>query len=605
MREILFQYQQVAPTTWIYLSSLLLIALFFKFNRVWSVRNLDLILLILLAPGLLFVIVGRNEQQQASAVQREIAAASQPDTVEQLNKLFARQLREQQRREGNDDASADASAGQPDEPLEPAGDSPEQAVRQTRLAEAAALHDHGVRIERIGFFWLLGTASIVLIRLLADPTMVRRPQLDPNLTVGGMLFMLCCFYLFLMANVIISRPTSDDLGGPVTAARWLAGEREGRSGLDRNGPGYAALFMLPTLPTAPVAAHREPQERETADELELDWQVATQWMRERLADRSTNDALPAPDTSRLPPFQTVRARYGGFTREGQVVLLLSSSGELDVPLDQLDASSQRMVAFLHRCTITAKTIAVLSHLAVLIGMVVIGGRHFRNATTGVAVALIYLILPYTAHMTGRVDHVLPAAILLWALAAYRRPVWAGALLGLATGVIYYPIFLLPLWASFYWHRGLGRFTAGFLAVIGLMLAILFAVSHDLTDFWHNTQNMLGLMPPQTEGLRGIWGLGLPPVYRLTALAAFVALCGSLALWPAQKNFGTLLSCTAAVMVATQFWHGYGGGLYMAWYLPPMLLTFFRPNLEDRVALVVLQEGWRPKRHARSPLAPVA
>jgi hypothetical protein len=73
------------------------------------------------------------------------------------------------------------------------------------------------------------------------------------------------------------------------------------------------------------------------------------------------------------------------------------------------------------------------------------------------------------------------------------------------------------------------------------------------------------------------------------------MCGSLAIWPAQKNLGTLLSCSAAVMVATQFWHGYGGGLYMAWYLPLLLLTIFRPNLEDRSAMTVVDESWRPQK----------
>ena len=43
MSDILFHYYRVNPTTWFYLSSLLSIALFFKFNRVWSVRNLDLV----------------------------------------------------------------------------------------------------------------------------------------------------------------------------------------------------------------------------------------------------------------------------------------------------------------------------------------------------------------------------------------------------------------------------------------------------------------------------------------------------------------------------------------------------------------------------------
>ena len=68
------------------------------------------------------------------------------------------------------------------------------------------------------------------------------------------------------------------------------------------------------------------------------------------------------------------------------------------------------------------------------------------------------------------------------------------------------------------------------------------------------------------------GLGLIPV-----LALFAVLCGSLALWPAQKNFGTLLSCSATVMLASQFCQTFEGGLYMAWYLPLLVLTSFRPS----------------------------
>ena len=55
MNEILFQYERVNPTSWAYLSSLLAIALFFKFNRLFCMRNLDLLLIILLSPGLLCI----------------------------------------------------------------------------------------------------------------------------------------------------------------------------------------------------------------------------------------------------------------------------------------------------------------------------------------------------------------------------------------------------------------------------------------------------------------------------------------------------------------------------------------------------------------------
>ncbi len=74
MNEILFHYEKIDPTTWAYLASLLIIGLFFKFGRFWSVRNLDLLLLILLAPGLLLVSEGQKTQREAMAA---VAAARQ------------------------------------------------------------------------------------------------------------------------------------------------------------------------------------------------------------------------------------------------------------------------------------------------------------------------------------------------------------------------------------------------------------------------------------------------------------------------------------------------------------------------------------------------
>ncbi|MEK6249403.1 MAG: hypothetical protein N2C12_14570, partial [Planctomycetales bacterium] len=98
-------------------------------------------------------------------------------------------------------------------------------------------------------------------------------------------------------------------------------------------------------------------------------------------------------------------------------------------------------------------------------------------------------------------------------------------------------------------------------------------------------------------LEGFWKF-MPAEYRLPVIATFVALGGSFAIWPAQKNLGTLMSCTAAMMLGSQFWNAHGGGLCMAWYLPLLLLTIFRPNLEDRVALSVLSEGWIPRRRSQ-------
>src|SRR5205814_6086101 len=116
-------------------------------------------------------------------------------------------------------------------------------------------------------------------------------------------------------------------------------------------------------------------------------------------------------------------------------------------------------------------------------LIIIGYWHFENIKMGLGAALLYLMLPYTAQMTGHVDHVLPAALLLWAVVLYRRPAMAGMLIGLAASVVYYPVFLLPLWISFYWERGFARFIIGVLGSIVVMILSLVLVSDDMLSFW--------------------------------------------------------------------------------------------------------------------------
>jgi hypothetical protein len=452
MSEILFHYHKVHPATWVYLSSLLMIGLFFKFNRFWSVRNVDLVLLIVLAPGLLLVHFGQPSRLSAEAeIQASGGDIPQIDSLDDM-------LQGTAERAVRASASGGVTPVVNEEPTEVdlvAPDSPEGRFIQA------------VSIERLGYLWLFAVAGLWLIRMLIDPTMIRRPLLEPNLSTGGLAFIGIALFIFLMANVITSPPALP--------------HREAQ------GPSYAMLSMMPGT------AH--------------------------------------------------------------------------------------------------KALAIGSHLAVVIGLVLVGYRHFNNLQSGIGIATLYLMMPYMAIMTGRVDHALPAALLVWAVLCYRQPLAAGTLIGLAAGAVYYPLFLLPLWISFYWRRGLARFTVGFVTVLAGMAVLLMSVSSDWASFAENVRLMFGVWWPRREGLEGIWGLGWNPAYRLPILALFVALSGTMTIWPAQKNLGTLLSCSAAVMIGTQFWHGYGGGLFIAWYLPLLLMTIFRPNLEDRVALVVLGESW--------------
>jgi hypothetical protein len=246
----------------------------------------------------------------------------------------------------------------------------------------------------------------------------------------------------------------------------------------------------------------------------------------------------------------------------------------------------------------AKAVVIFSHILMVVGIIALGYYHFSNFRNGVGMAVIYLMLPHTSLYAGHVMHLLPGVLILWAVVMYRQPVVAGVMLGLATGVAYYPFFLLPLWVSFYWERGAGRFVAGMLTALGLCIAGLLPTSPDAAAFIAQLKTMFGFWLPRMEGLEGIWNLGWDPWFRIPVLVAFITLCVSFVFWPTRKSLGTLIAYSSAVMVAVQFWHGYSGGIYLAWYVPLALAIFFRPNLSDRLAASELTPSWATRRKLR-------
>src|SRR5438309_6662452 len=73
-------------TTWSYFSFLLAMALFFKFSRLLSVRNLDVVMVFLLVPGLLIVQASRPppmpiEQQPVVQVASLIGQGAMADSA--------------------------------------------------------------------------------------------------------------------------------------------------------------------------------------------------------------------------------------------------------------------------------------------------------------------------------------------------------------------------------------------------------------------------------------------------------------------------------------------------------------------------------------------
>lgn len=244
----------------------------------------------------------------------------------------------------------------------------------------------------------------------------------------------------------------------------------------------------------------------------------------------------------------------------------------------------------------ARIIALVAQLATVVGLILLGYRHFGNVNTGIAVATLYLLLPVTAMSFQEVESAVPAAFLVWTLVTIRWPLVSGLFLGLATSTIYYPLFLLPLLSGFYYKRGMLRFLAGFTLVVGTFLVLIYTTT-GIVPWWQHVQYVFGYSGGATVG---IWESVFDSAYRLPIAVTYWVMCAAFALWPVRKNLGTLLSCSTAVMLGAQFWHPFAGPELIGWYLPMLLLTVFRPNLDDQIALFVRGEGWRLRPRMETP-----
>jgi hypothetical protein len=502
MGQFLYYYQRPEPATWVFLSSFLIIGVYFMFHRIWSVRNLDL-LLILLTPGLMLVYEGRKKQileadSKVAEVANSLAGQKIPPIYSDSPRLVKHSSSLQDAEADSISADSTTTNTLLSSTQAPVNSNGSLGTEQLPTAKPWT----GEQLEYWGFVWLLSVCGVLLARMLADTAMVRRPLLEPNLSIGGLSFIGISLFLFLMANILTCTPDEHRMQG------------------GRLGPGYVLLNTLPDISTV---------------------------------DEDSSNSAQTSSIQERPGFWRVNL---------------------------------------------ARVLGIIANLTIALGIVAIGYFHFDNIKTGVGASTMFLLLPYTAQMTGRLDHMIPGALLVLAILSYRQPVMGGFFLGCASGLVYYPFFLLPLWLSYYWQRGLRRFSIGFIGALVVMTISLMLLGTD--GVITHLRAMYGVFPPAVEGLQGIWGLGWHPYFRLPVMVAFILLAFSFVFWPAQKNLATLLCCTASIMIAAQFWHGYGGGLYMAWYLPMFMLTVFRPNLDHSVAMQVVRPITRKSKRAVNP-----
>lgn len=230
--------------------------------------------------------------------------------------------------------------------------------------------------------------------------------------------------------------------------------------------------------------------------------------------------------------------------------------------------------------ITVRMVTILSHVAVLLGLFYIGHRIFSDYLTGLSMATIYLLLPCTAYSVGEINHVLPAAFIVWALAFANQARTSGILLGLACGTMLFPIFTLPIWMAYQPRQKLMQFTLAFFATCGILLTSVYLSSPDTLAFTQQTVGSIDLRLLSFDDQTyqdGFW-TQLHPAWRIPVIVSFIVLVIVLTFWPIRKSYEILISHTAAIIVATQFWYPQQGGIYVLWYLPLILLLVFRPKL---------------------------
>ena len=489
MPTSLIRYEML-PTTWFYVSAIIILATFFKFNRFWSVRNLDLICLILLTPGLL---------------------------------LIARQ-------------------------------------------------DNGA-----GYTWLFCIQGLFVIRLIFDTIMVRRPLLEPNLSSEGLSF--SCFFLvfFLIAALVVNRAEKIVSVNTVRLEQILTA----RHIHDKYESGSIKPDSLTISPS--------------------EWENMPPGFRPFLALTECANFTFAPPLQIRKEITNLKETMGSETKESAPppVVPIDSDGipihrnepdpispepiaDHTLPMSTLSGES----AWLHpelRILLIILLLIIVGHLVIVFEFSYIGYRHFGRLQTGIACAALYLLHPYSGQMLGRLDHVIPAALILWSVLSYRRPFFSGLGIGTAAALVWYPLWLIPLWCGFYRHKGWIRFLCGTASALLAFVAMLWFSLPKWGTFSEQLVHMAGktafIIFSQPDGFWTVDDM----FYRMPVLAVFAVVCFGALVVPSHKHLATLIGGSALLMIGVQFFQLYQGGLYLSWYLPLLILTIFRPNLEDRTA----------------------
>jgi hypothetical protein len=233
--------------------------------------------------------------------------------------------------------------------------------------------------------------------------------------------------------------------------------------------------------------------------------------------------------------------------------------------------------------IVSRVLASLAHMALVVGLLGIGWRHFERLLTGMAMAACYLLLPYTRMELVDSTQLIPSALIVAAVFWHLRPAVAGLLIGLAAGWLPACLGLVPLWCGFYRGRGAMRFVTVALAIV---------IGCAIVGRWGGLGNWpaalgarsiaaVGLLPQFEPTLTSSFWISIDSSFRLPVLILYLAMVITFTILPVEKNLAELIALSAALLVASQFWYLDKGGALVMLYLPLAIAMMFRPSVAIR------------------------
>ena len=224
-------------------------------------------------------------------------------------------------------------------------------------------------------------------------------------------------------------------------------------------------------------------------------------------------------------------------------------------------------------------------LATVLGLLAFGirsraGRAGREL--GTLLAFAWVAYPYTTFaLQSNSNDSLIAALIVWSLALFAKPLARGALLALAAAAKFAPLALVPLYLAgerglaFRWGEEGQRalkpslaFAAAF-AVVGALMLAHPAIDPGLATFWDRTA---GSQLDRTSPF-SIWGQVDDLEWLQTAvLAGSAALAIFVALVPRRRSIAQVAALAAAVLIALQLAVDHWFYLYIPWFAGPFLIA---------------------------------